>query len=232
MGTRALDVPDSYGGYRELLVEQLQAKGIRDLAVLKAISTVPRHRFVPEAVRHRAYEDCALPIAAGQTISQPWVQARSLQELRLTGREKVLEVGVGSGYQTALLSIVAGTVVGIERVAELAEGARAVIRDLCIRNITIVVGDGTLGWRPLAPFDAMVIAAASPAVPAPLLDQLGPGGRMIIPIGDRDGQTLTLVEKAGDGVQITPLSDVRFVPLLGQFGWQCTVPERAARFFR
>ncbi len=220
MGTRALDVRDSYGGYRELLVEQLQAKGIRDLAVLKAISAVPRHRFVPEAVRHRAYEDSALPIAAGQSISQPWVQARSLQELRLTGREKVLEVGVGSGYQTALLSIVAGTVVGIERVAELAEGARAVIRDLGIRNITIVVGDGTLGWRSLAPFDAMVIAAASPSVPEPLLDQLGPGGRMIIPIGDRDEQTLTLVERVGDQVKITPLSDVRFVPLLGQFGFR------------
>lgn len=219
MVTRALDVPDSYGGYRQQLVELLQSKGIRDLAVLKAISMVPRHRFVPDGVRHRAYEDSALPIAAGQTISQPWVQARSLQELRLTGREKVLEVGAGSGYQTALLSIVAGTVIAIERVAQLAEGARAVIRDLGIRNVSIIVGDGTLGWRSLAPFDAIVVAAASPSVPEPLLDQLAPGGRMIIPIGDRDEQTLTRVGKVGDRVEITPLSDVRFVPLLGQFGF-------------
>ena len=219
MVTRTLDVPDSYGGYRQQLVEQLQARGIRDLAVLKAISMVPRHRFVPDGVRHRAYEDSALPIAAGQTISQPWVQARSLQELKLTGREKVLEVGSGSGYQTALLSIVAGTVIGIERVAQLAEGARAVIRDLGLRNVTIMVGDGTLGWRSLAPFDAMVVAAASPSVPEPLLEQLAPSGRMIIPIGDRDEQTLTLVQKVGDEVRATPLTDVRFVPLLGQFGW-------------
>ena len=220
MVARALDVPDSYGGYRLQLVEQLQAKGIRDLAVLKAISTVPRHRFVPDGLRHRAYEDSALPIAAGQTISQPWVQARSLQELRLTGREKVLEVGAGSGYQTALLSIVAGTVIAIERVAQLAEGARAAIRDLGIRNVTIMVGDGTLGWRSLAPFDAMVVAAASPSVPEPLLAQLTPGGRMIIPIGDRDEQVLTRVEKVDGQARITPLSDVRFVPLLGQFGFR------------
>lgn len=220
MVARTLDVPDSYGGYRQQLVELLQTKGIRDLAVLKAISMVPRHRFVPDAVRHRAYEDSALPIAAGQTISQPWVQARSLQELRLTGREKVLEVGAGSGYQTALLSIVAGTVIAIERVAQLAEGARAAIRDLGIRNVTIMVGDGTLGWRSLAPFDAMVVAAASPSVPEPLLAQLAPGGRMIIPIGDRDEQVLTRVEKIDGQVRITPLSDVRFVPLLGQFGFR------------
>lgn len=220
MVARTLDVPDSYGGYRQQLVELLQTKGIRDLAVLKAISMVPRHRFVPDAVRHRAYEDSALPIAAGQTISQPWVQARSLQELRLTGREKVLEVGAGSGYQTALLSIVAGTVIAIERVAQLAEGARAAIRDLGIRNVTIMVGDGTLGWRSLAPFDAMVVAAASPSVPEPLLAQLTPGGRMIIPIGDRDEQVLTRVEKIDGQVRITPLSDVRFVPLLGQFGFR------------
>lgn len=220
MAAPPLGVPDSYGGYRQQLVETLQAKGIRDLAVLKAISTIPRHRFVPDSIRHRAYEDTALPIAAGQTISQPWVQARSLQELRLTGREKVLEVGAGSGYQTALLSLLAGNVVAIERVPALAEGARAAIRELGIRNVAIVVGDGTLGWRSLAPFDAMVVAAASPAVPEPLVDQLVPGGRMVIPIGTREEQTLMRVEKLGDSIQITPISDVRFVPLLGHFGFR------------
>ncbi len=219
MGARALNERDSYGGYRQRLVEQLQDKGIRDLAVLKAIASVPRHRFVPEGVRHRSYEDSALPIAAGQTISQPWVQARSIQELGLTGKEKVLEVGAGSGYQTALLSQLAGNVVGIERVAALAEQARNVIRDLGIRNVTIVVGDGTLGWRSLAPFDAIVVAAASPSIPKPLLEQLAPGGRMVVPIGNREEQTLVRVERKGDQYIETPLSGVRFVPLLGQFGF-------------
>ena len=221
MGAQPLGLPDSYGGYRQQLVETLQAKGIRDLAVLKAIAVIPRHRFVPESVRHRAYEDSALPIAAGQTISQPWVQARSLQELHLTGREKVLEVGAGSGYQTALLSQLAGNVVAVERLPALAEGARNAIRDLGIRNVSVVVGDGTLGWRSLSPFDAMVVAAASPSVPEPLIEQLVPGGRMVIPIGNRDEQTLLLVEKRpGGGVEVTPISDVRFVPLLGLFGFR------------
>ncbi|MHB1327801.1 MAG: protein-L-isoaspartate(D-aspartate) O-methyltransferase [Gemmatimonadales bacterium] len=219
MGARALNERDSYGGYRQRLVEQLQDKGIRDLAVLKAIATVPRHRFVPDSVRHRAYEDSALPIAAGQTISQPWVQARSIQELRLSGKEKVLEVGAGSGYQTALISQLAGNVVGIERVPVLAEQARNVIRDLGIRNVAIVVGDGTLGWRSLAPFDAIVVAAASPSIPKPLLEQLAPGGRMVVPIGNREEQMLVRVERAGDQYIETPLSGVRFVPLLGQFGF-------------
>ena len=220
MGARALEVSDSYGGYRQRLVEQLQAKGIRDLAVLRAIATVPRHRFVPASHQHRAYEDSALPIAAGQTISQPWVQARSLQELGLTGREKVLEVGSGSGYQTALLSQLAFNVVGIERVGQLAESGRNVIRELGIRNVTIVVGDGTLGWRSLAPFDSIVVAAASPGIPAPLVEQLVTGGRMVVPVGDRDEQTLVRVEKTPGGIVTTPLSDVRFVPLLGEFGWR------------
>jgi len=220
MGARPLDIRDSYGGYRQQLVEQLQDKGIRDLAVLQAIAAVPRHRFVPESLRHRAYEDSALPIGAGQTISQPWVQARSIAELRLTGREKVLEVGAGSGYQTALLSQLAFNVVAVERVPALAENARRVIAELGIRNVVLVVGDGTLGWRSLAPFDAMVVAAASPSVPEPLLEQLAPGGRMVIPIGDRDEQTLTRVEVVDGSVRITPLSDVRFVPLLGQFGFR------------
>ena len=219
MVAQPLGVPDSYGGYRQRLVEALRVKGIRDLAVLNAIATVPRHRFVPDGVRHRAYEDSALPIGAGQTISQPWVQARSLQELRLTGKEKVLEVGGGSGYQTALIAVVAGNVVAIERVKALADAARETIRDLGIRNVTVVVGDGSLGWRSLAPFDAIVVAAASPEVPAPLVEQLAVGGRMVVPIGNRDEQTLVRVDKTAGGHTVTPLSDVRFVPLLGQFGF-------------
>lgn len=211
---------DGYGGYRRALVEVLQTKGIRDLAVLHAVATVPRHRFVPDSVRHRAYEDSALPIGAGQTISQPYVQARSIELLKLTGNERVLEVGGGSGYQTALISRLAGTVLSVERVGTLANAARGMLAELGFKNVTVVVGDGTLGWRSLAPFDAIVVAAASPGVPAPLIEQLTPHGRMVIPIGDRESQVLTLVEQGTDQVRQTPINDVRFVPLLGEFGFR------------
>ena len=210
---------DGYGGYRAQLVAELQSKGIRDLAVLRAISEVPRHLFVPESIRHRAYEDSALPIAAGQTISQPWVQARSLELARLTGSERVLEVGTGSGYQTALLAHLADQVFSVERLPALAQAGKAALAAAGVRHVTVLVGDGSLGWRPYAPYDAIIVAAASPDVPRPLLDQLAPGGRLILPIGDRDSQSLTLVTRDGDQFRIQPVSDVRFVPLLGQFGF-------------
>ncbi len=210
---------DGYGGYRARLVEQLQAKGIKDLAVLRAIATVPRHLFVPEAVRHRAYEDSALPIAEGQTISQPWVQARSLELLRLSGSEKVLEVGAGSGYQTALLAHLAGSVFAVERIPSLAYAAREALGQTGITNVTVLVGDGTLGWRSCAPFDAIVVAAASPAIPRPLVEQLAPGGRLVIPVGQGDTQVLTAAEKVGDELVTREVVDVRFVPLIGQHGF-------------
>ena len=210
---------DSYGGYRSRLVETLQAKGIRDLAVLRAIGTVPRHLFVPESVRHRAYEDTALPIASGQTISQPWVQARYLELAALTGRERVLEIGAGSGYQTALLAMLADAVFAVERIPALAQGARAALEAAGIRNVTVLVGDGTLGWRPFAPYDAILVAAASPEIPAPLVEQLAPAGRLIIPLGDRNAQVLTVAQRTGDEVRTSTVADVRFVPLLGQFGF-------------
>jgi protein-L-isoaspartate(D-aspartate) O-methyltransferase len=214
-----LGAGDSYGGFRAALVETLRDKGISDLRVLHAISTVPRHRFVPDSVRHRAYEDSALPIGAGQTISQPYVQARSLELLRLTGNDRVLEVGAGSGYQTALLAELASTVLAVERIPELAKAARVALESVGVRNATVVVGDGTLGWRAYAPFDAIVVAAASPVVPAPLLEQLAPGGRLVIPLGDQEQQVLTLVEVRNGEVRHTTVTDVRFVPLLGQFGF-------------
>jgi protein-L-isoaspartate(D-aspartate) O-methyltransferase len=210
---------DSYGGFRAALVETLRDKGISDLRVLHAIATVPRHRFVPDSVRHRAYEDSALPIGAGQTISQPYVQARSLELLRLTGNDRVLEVGAGSGYQTALLAELASTVLAVERIPELAKAARAALESVGVKNATVVVGDGTLGWRAYAPFDAIEVAAASPAVPGPLLEQLAPGGRLVIPLGDQEQQVLTLVEVRNGEVRHTTVTDVRFVPLLGQFGF-------------
>ena len=211
---------DGYGGYRSRLVETLQAKGIRDLAVLRAIGTVPRHLFVPESVRHRAYDDAALPIGGGQTISQPWVQARYLELAALTGRERVLEVGAGSGYQTALLAVLADAVFAVERIANLAQSARAALEAAGLRNVTVLVGDGTLGWRPFAPYDAILVAAASPEIPAPLLEQLAPGGRLIIPLGDRTTQVLTLAQRVGDEVRTSTVADVRFVPLLGEFGFR------------
>jgi protein-L-isoaspartate(D-aspartate) O-methyltransferase len=219
MGAGGIGAGDSYAGYRAQLVETLRDKGIRDLGVLHAIATVPRHRFVPESLRHRAYEDCPLPIGAGQTISQPYVHARSLELLRLRGSDRVLEVGAGSGYQTALLAALASTVLAVERVPALAKAARGVLENLGVGNASVVIGDGTLGWRSYAPYDAIVVAAGSPAVPKPLIEQLAPGGRMVIPLGDREGQVLTLVERDGDALRTTTATDVRFVPLLGEFGF-------------
>jgi protein-L-isoaspartate(D-aspartate) O-methyltransferase len=210
---------DSYGGYRGQLVETLQRKGVRDLAVLRAVRMVPRHLFVPASVRHRAYDDVALPIGSGQTISQPYVQARYLELLALTGRERVLEVGTGSGYQTALLALLAESVFSVERIQGLAQSARAALDAAGIRNGIVLVGDGTLGWRPFAPYDAILVAAASPEIPAPLVEQLAPGGKMVIPLGDRANQTLTVVQRLGDEIRTSTVADVRFVPLLGQFGF-------------
>ena len=220
MGPGGVGPPDGFGGYRAQLVETLRDKGISDLRVLHAVAVVPRHRFVPEAVRHRAYEDVPLPIGAGQTISQPYVHARSLELLRLTGTDRVLEVGAGSGYQTALLAELASTVLAVERVPELARAAREVLEAVGVSNATVVVGDGTLGWRPYSPYDGIVVSAASPAIPQPLLEQLADGGRMVIPLGDQEMQELTLVEKQGDRIRTSTATGVRFVPLLGEFGFK------------
>jgi protein-L-isoaspartate(D-aspartate) O-methyltransferase len=210
---------DTYGGYRARLVESLRAKGIRDLAVLRAFAVTPRHLFVPEALRHRAYEDAALPIGIGQTISQPFTQARYLEALGLRGRERVLEIGTGSGYQTALLSALADQVFTIERVRSLAEAAQAALKTASVVNVSLLVGDGTLGWSTYAPFDAILVAAGGPEVPPPLVEQLKAGGRMIIPLGAKGAQVLTLVRRTDAGVSATPLGDARFVPLVGEHGF-------------
>ena len=210
---------DTYGGYRLRLVEQLRAQGIRDLAVLRAFSSTPRHLFVPEAVRHRAYEDAALPIGIGQTISQPFTQARYLEALGLKGTERVLEIGTGSGYQTALLAALAEQVFTVERMRPLAESAQAALRAAGVTNVSVLVGDGTLGWSAYAPYHAILVAAGGPEVPPPLVEQLTKDGRMIIPLGAKGAQTLTLVRRAAEGFHATPIGRARFVPLVGEHGF-------------
>ena len=210
---------DGFGGYRARLVETLRTKGIRDLAVLRAFAETPRHLFVPQALRHRAYEDAALPIGNGQTISQPFTQARYLETLALTGKERVLEIGTGSGYQTALLAALADQVFTIERVRGLAETAQIALKAAAAGNVSLLVGDGTLGWSAYAPYHAILVAAGGPEVPQPLVDQLTPRGRMIIPLGAKGAQTLTLVRRTASGLEVTALGDARFVPLVGEHGF-------------
>ena len=213
-------VGPEYRGARRRLVESLQSAGIRDLAVLRAVDLTPRHVFVPTGVRHRAYEDSALPIGNGQTISQPSVHARYLELLRLTGEERVLEVGTGTGYQTVLLSHLAAQVFSIERLPALYEQAREILRQLDVRNVSLLLGDGTIGWREYAPYDAILVSAGAPEVPAPLLDQLAEGGTLLIPLGGKDEQILVSFERRDGTVVRRDIAPVRFVPLLGTHGWQ------------
>jgi protein-L-isoaspartate(D-aspartate) O-methyltransferase len=207
-------------GARQRLVETLRSKGIRDLAVLRAFEMTPRHAFIPTGLRHRAYEDTALPIGNGQTISQPWVHARYLELLHLEGNERVLEVGTGSGYQTVLLAHLVAQVFSIERIPALMQQARENINRAGVKNVSLLVGDGTIGWREYAPYDAILVGAGSPTIPQPLVDQLADGGRLLIPIGDREEQRLVLAERKGDQVQTREVALVRFVPLIGHHGWE------------
>jgi protein-L-isoaspartate(D-aspartate) O-methyltransferase len=193
----------------------LRRMGIRDERVLAAVAQIPRERFVPEELRDEAEADRPLPIGRGQTISQPYVVAYMTEQLRLTGVERVLEVGTGSGYQTALLAYLAEEVFSIEIVEELSERARCVLEELGLANVHRRTGDGALGWPEAAPFDRILVTAAAPDVPRPLLDQLVPGGRMVIPVGeDLDVQWLRVIDKGNDGANVqADLLPVRFVPL-------------------
>ena len=209
-----------YRGARRRLVETLQEQGIRDLSVLHAIDQIPRHLFVPSGVRHRAYEDSALPIGNGQTISQPSIHARYLELLKLTGNERVLEIGTGSGYQTALLSRLASQVFSIERIAPLLEKAREVLQQMGANNISFMLGDGTLGWREFEPFDAILVGAAAPEIPQAYIEQLAEQGRLLIPLGDRDEQILHLFTRRDGELERQDIAPVRFVPLLGKHSWE------------
>jgi protein-L-isoaspartate(D-aspartate) O-methyltransferase len=213
-------VDNEFRGARRHLVELLQEQGIRDLAVLHAIDEVPRHRFVPTGVRHRAYEDSPLPIGSGQTISQPMIHARYLELLHLTGSEKVLEIGTGSGYQTALLARMAAQVFSVERIAPLLDRARDVLGEIGVRNVSFLLGDGTLGWRQYGPYDAILVSAAAPGVPPAFTEQLADGGRLVIPLGERDEQVLNVLTRRGDTLEQVEAGPVRFVPLLGKESWE------------
>lgn len=205
---------------RDSLVRQLAAHGIRDRRVLDAVARTPRERFVPEGFQEQAYADEALPIAAGQTISQPYMVALMTQELGLTGGERVLEIGTGSGYQTAILSQLCREVVTIERLAELAEPARRVLSELGFENIDFRTSDGTLGCKERSPYDAILVTAAAPEVPAPLFNQLAMGGRLVIPVGDESQQMLQTIEKRLPRPIIRQSCPCRFVPLIGDAGWE------------
>jgi protein-L-isoaspartate(D-aspartate) O-methyltransferase len=210
---------DRYEGQRRALIGTMQERGIRDLNVLRAFDTIHRHEFIPESMRHQAYQDAPVPIGFGQTASQPSLQALYMQVLDLQPKHKVLEVGTGCGFQTAVLAQLVDRVYSVERIRELAVRAREQLDTLRISNVAILVGDGTIGWSRYAPYDAILVAAGGPEVPRPLMEQLAEGGRMLIPVGGRTMQRLMLVERSGDGWTQREVTECTFVPLLGRFGW-------------
>jgi protein-L-isoaspartate(D-aspartate) O-methyltransferase len=210
-----------FTGYRRRLIEEIRRRGIEDLEILQLFDTVPRHAFVPEGVWNRAYEDSPIPIGYQQTASQPSLQALYLSILRPHKTEKVLEIGTGSGYLTALLAGMADRVYSVERVRELSTRARKALDALGYLNVALLVGDGTIGWRKYAPFQIIVVSAASPSIPQALMDQLDDPGRMLIPVGSREAQSLLLVRKEQGEVSEEEVQEgCTFVPLLGRFAWK------------
>ncbi len=209
----------------EMIEKQLRRRGIEDLSVLAAMLAVPRHEFVAPELRSRAYEDLPLPIGSGQTISQPYIVAAMSSALCLQPNGRALEIGTGCGYQAAVLSLLAKEVFTIERRHELASAASAKLSTLGYHNVHVHCGDGTLGLPEFAPFNAILVAAAAPAPPQPLLAQLAEGGRMIIPVGDADNQELQLIEKHDGAFSARIMEGCRFVPLVGHHAWQ-KPPER------
>lgn len=206
---------------RALMVERhVAARGIQDQRILEAMREVPRHRFVPQAMVAKAYGPGALPIGAKQTISQPYIVARMIELLELSGREKVLEIGTGTGYQAAVLSKLCTRVFTIERINELALRAAELFRALKIHNVSVKVFDGTYGWSDQAPFDRIIIAAAGPEVPEPLVQQLARTGKLIMPLGPVGKQRLARVTRVGTGIKIEDRGEAEFVPLVGKFGWR------------
>jgi protein-L-isoaspartate(D-aspartate) O-methyltransferase len=202
-----------------MVERQLRRRGISDERVLAAMGRVPRELFLPERQRRRAYADSALPIGGGQTISQPWIVAAIAQALALRGAERVLEVGTGSGYSAAVLALLAAEVTTIERHAELAEGAAALLRELGVENVEVLVADGSRGLAERGPYDAIAVHATAPAPPPSLLAQLGEGGRLVVPIADRGADLLTVYRLEGGEISTELIGPCRFVPLIGEEGF-------------
>ena len=206
---------------RERMVEeQLIARGVRDPRVIEVMRRLPRHVFVDEALRDRAYGDHPLPIGEGQTISQPFIVGRMTELLQLAGQEKVLEVGTGCGYQAAVLAELAERVCTMERIPRLASRARETLERLGYRNVWVRTANGTLGWPDEAPFDRILVAAGGPGVPPPLFEQLAEGGRMVIPVGEVTGQVLQVIEKVQGTMRVTQDSGCVFVKLVGKYAWE------------
>jgi protein-L-isoaspartate(D-aspartate) O-methyltransferase len=203
-----------------MVQDYVAGRGIKDERILQAMREVPRHLFVPTLVAAKAYGAGALPIGAKQTISQPYIVARMIELLDLTGKEKVLEIGTGTGYQAVVLSKLCAKVFSIERINELALRAAEMIRTLKIHNASVKVFDGTYGWSDQAPFDRIIVAAAAPEVPKPLLEQLSRTGKLVIPIGEAGNQRLARVMRVGTRIQIEDCGTAEFVPLVGKFGWK------------
>lgn len=204
---------------QEMVENQIKSRGVTDERVLEALRKVPRHVFIQENHQSEAYADHPLPIGSGQTISQPYIVALMTEHLGLRGEEKVLEIGTGSGYQAAILSALAGEVHSVERVPELAEKARNNLSRVGVLNVSVHVGDGTLGWPEEAPYDGIIITAGTPAMPEGLIDQLAEGGRLVAPVGSRWRQTLELWIKREGEIEKRELLPVVFVPLIGKRGW-------------
>ncbi len=204
----------------EMVENQLVRRGITDQRVIAAMRLVPRHLFVEEALGYKAYDDYPIPIGEKQTISQPFMVATMCEQLRLKGHEKVLEIGTGSGYQTAVLSLLASQVYSIERIGPLLFKARKVLESVGIHNVALKVGDGTLGWKDFAPYDAITVSAGGPEIPKPLLEQLVDGGKLIIPVGNEVGQVLEIAVKTPGGIKIAENTPCTFVRLIGEYGWR------------
>jgi protein-L-isoaspartate(D-aspartate) O-methyltransferase len=205
---------------RDMVARQIRDRGVRSPRVLSAMEAVPRHLFVPPDIVSNAYSDEALPAGEGQTISQPYVVAASAEALSLEGHERVLEVGAGTGYLAAVLSLLAREVIAVETIPALAASAGERLARLGYANVRVEVGDGSEGFSAFAPFDAILVSAAAPAVPQPLLDQLAEGGRLVIPVGIADHQELLRIVKAGGRTTEQSLFACRFVPLVGRYGWR------------
>ncbi len=205
---------------KRMVDEQIASRGVKDQRVLAVMRKVPRHEFLPEAIRGMAYGDHALPLGEGQTISQPYMVALMTELLGLHGTERVLEIGTGSGYQAALLAELCEKVYTVERVKMLADKARTTLDRLGYKSVAIKVYDGTYGWKDMAPFDAIMVTAGAPDIPAPLVEQLKEGGRMVIPVGERYGQVLVKVTKTPEGIVTEKSIPCVFVPLIGNHGWK------------